>query len=168
MGQSYFNSQLSFPLSRGICIYSVLNEEIKPAQAQLENLCWAGRLHTCVPDDVIKDYEPLELQLQLTVGVFRQRLGLEPPQPEICILVPIDKELEGADLVRGQQVAVLMLDTVHTAGLGLILTLQGYTGPNGMMLTFGGSPILWKRWPTLGTFSRANLFPRDFTRSMAL
>lgn len=35
-------------------------------------------------------------------------------------------------------------------------------------ITFGGSPILWKRCPTLGTFSRANLFPRDFTLSMAL
>lgn len=35
-------------------------------------------------------------------------------------------------------------------------------------LTFGGSPILWKRCPTLGTFSRASLFPLDFTLSMAL
>ena len=37
-----------------------------------------------------------------------------------------------------------------------------------LSFTLGGSPILWKRCPTLGTFSRANFFPRDLTLSMAL
>lgn len=54
--------------------------------------------HACVPDDVVKDYETLKLQLELTVGVFRQRLCFKPPQPEIGIFVSIDKELEGANL----------------------------------------------------------------------
>lgn len=35
-------------------------------------------------------------------------------------------------------------------------------------LTFGGKPMRLKRWPTLGTFSRARRFPRDLTLSMAL
>lgn len=67
-------------------------------------------VHACVSDDVIKDYEPLKLQLELTVGVFRQRLGFKPPQPEICILVPVNKELKGANLVKRNR---LLLDTVH-------------------------------------------------------
>lgn len=72
-----------------------------------------GRRHACVPDDVIEDYKPLKLQLELTVGVFRQRLCFKPPQPEICILVPINKELEGTDLVDEQQIIVVMLDAVQ-------------------------------------------------------
>lgn len=34
--------------------------------------------------------------------------------------------------------------------------------------TLGGRPTLWKRRPTLGTFSRAYFFPLDFALSMAL
>ena len=34
--------------------------------------------------------------------------------------------------------------------------------------TLGGRPTLWKRRPTLGTFSRAYFFPRDLALSMAL
>jgi len=53
---------------------------------------------TCVPDDVVKDDQPLKLQLQLAVGVLGQGVGLEPPQPEVCVLVAVHEELEGADL----------------------------------------------------------------------
>lgn len=65
-----------------------------------------SRLHACVPDDVIEDYEPLKLQLELTVGVFRQRLCFKPSQPEICIFVSINKQLEGTNLVEEQQIGV--------------------------------------------------------------
>lgn len=58
-----------------------------------------GGPHACVSDDVIQHHEPLKLQLELTIGVFRQRLGLKLAQIEIGVLVSIDKELEGADLV---------------------------------------------------------------------
>ncbi|TNN69464.1 hypothetical protein EYF80_020298 [Liparis tanakae] len=54
----------------------------------------------------IGDDEPLKLQLELTVGVFRQRLRFKPAQPEIGILVSVDEELEGADLVEEQQIVV--------------------------------------------------------------
>lgn len=55
---------------------------------------------TCVPDDVIQHHQPLELELELTVVVFRQRLGFKPPQPEIRIFITVYEELEGADLKR--------------------------------------------------------------------
>ena len=63
---------------------------------------------TCVPDDVIEDNEPLKLQLELAVGVLRQRLCFKPPQPEICIFVSINEELEGANLLAEKQKSQLM------------------------------------------------------------
>lgn len=62
------------------------------------------RQRACVSDDVIEDDEPLKLQLELTIGVFRQRLGFKPPQPEICILVSINKQLERTNLDRQQRI----------------------------------------------------------------
>ncbi|KAA8595119.1 hypothetical protein FQN60_012254 [Etheostoma spectabile] len=60
-------------------------------------------VYSCQLDDGVlhyhPDYQPLKLQLELTVGVFRQRLCFKPPQPEICILVSIDEELKGANLI---------------------------------------------------------------------
>lgn len=52
------------------------------------------RQRACVSDDVIEDDETLKLQLELPVGVFRQRLSFKPPEPEIGILIAIDKQLE--------------------------------------------------------------------------
>lgn len=57
-------------------------------------VCRPSHTLACVSDDVIKDYKPLKLQLELTVGILRQRFCLKPTQPEICILVPINKKLE--------------------------------------------------------------------------
>lgn len=61
-----------------------------------------GRKRACVSDDVIEDDKPLELQLELAVGVFRQRLSFKPPEPEICILVSVNKQLERTNLDRQQ------------------------------------------------------------------
>lgn len=60
------------------------------------------RQRACVSDDVIEDDEPLELQLELAVSVLRQRLSFKPPEPEICILVSINKQLERTNLDRQQ------------------------------------------------------------------
>lgn len=57
---------------------------------------------TCVPDDVIQHHQPLKLQQQLPIRVLRERLGLKPPQPVVCILVAFHKELEGAHLKQGE------------------------------------------------------------------
>lgn len=99
MGQSYFMSQLSFPLS-------VKKEKEKHS-------CWVKRaskhpyrswdfwqiaLITSVPDYVVQNHQSLKLKLQLTVRVLRQRLSLKAPQPKIGILVTIHKELERANL----------------------------------------------------------------------
>lgn len=56
----------------------------------------------CIPDDVVQDHEPLKLQLQLPVGVFRQRVGLKLPQPEVCVFVAVHEQLEGAHLEAGE------------------------------------------------------------------
>lgn len=61
-----------------------------------------GKKRACVSDDVIEDDKPLELQLELAVGVFRQRLSFKPPKPEICILVSVNKQLERTNLDRQQ------------------------------------------------------------------
>lgn len=55
--------------------------------------------HACVSDDVIEHHEPLKLQLELTVGVFRQRLSLKLAQVEIGVFVSVNKQLKGANLV---------------------------------------------------------------------
>lgn len=96
MGQSYFSSQLSFPLSAGKKRV-ILRKKSLPTKATFA-FGHARRQRACVSDDVIKDDESLKLQLELTVGVFRQRLGFKPPEPEICILVSINKELKRTDL----------------------------------------------------------------------
>ena len=61
----------------------------------------------CVPDDVVEDDQPLKLQLQQTVSVLRQGIGFEPPQPEVCVLVAVHKELERADLYQWKYTRVI-------------------------------------------------------------
>lgn len=90
MGQSYFSNQLSFPLSTSRTKHIITEKQ------QFALVC--ARKRACVSDDVIEDDKPLELQLELPVGVFRQRLSFKPPEPEICILVSVNKQLERTDL----------------------------------------------------------------------
>lgn len=84
------------------------NKKIITAKQRSALMC--RRQRACVPDDVIEDDEPLKLQLELTVGVFRQRLSFKPAEPEICILVSINKQLERTNLDRAMHENIL-LDT---------------------------------------------------------
>lgn len=114
---------------------------------------------TRVPDDVVQHHQPLKLQQQLPVGVLGERLGLKASQPVVGVLVAFHKELEGAHLRRGEA-ALRRGAEAGEAAKGACRTRESPT--------LGGSPMRLKRCPTLGTFSRASLFPRDFTLSMAL
>lgn len=72
-----------------------------------------GWPHACVSNDVIEHHKSLKLQLELTVGVFWQRLSLKLAQVEIGVFVSINKELKGADLV-GDSKSSESLISAHT------------------------------------------------------
>lgn len=51
-----------------------------------------------VPDNVVEDDQPLELQLKFPTEPRRQRFVLPPPEPIVGVFVAVHKDLEGADL----------------------------------------------------------------------
>lgn len=70
--------------------------------------------HACVSDDVIEHHESFKLQLELTVGVFWQRLSLKLAQVEIGVFVSVNKELERTDLVGDSESSASSFSHTHT------------------------------------------------------